>query len=184
MRQEIKEWLDAEPATLAWLEKHYQGRESYQTGRGIRFALTFSEYVNLWGLAKLKQVTALIAAGKIDKRMRHPNKGWVLSWASKEAREAGEMNSNTARILQRNSSKHRFFLKPGDTHTDDAKRRIGDAKRGRPLSKEHKQAIRETRLGVQQSEEHKAKRIAAIKATKQRQREECLALMTRAAEVA
>lgn len=171
MRQEIKEWLNAQPATLAWLEAHYQGREKYQTGRGIQFALTFSEYVNLWGIKKLKQVTKLIESGRIGNRMRHPEKGWVLSWISREAREAGEMNSATARILQRNSSKHRFYLKTGDKHTDDAKRRIGDAKRGKPLSDEHKQSIRESRLGVPQSEEHKAKRFAAIRATKQRQRE-------------
>jgi hypothetical protein len=182
MRPEIKAWLAAQPDTLAWLEKHYLGRESYQTGRGIRFALTFSEYVDLWSIKNLKLASKLIATGKIGKRMRDPDKGWVLSWASKKARETGEMNSTTARILQRNSSKHRFYLQAGDTHTDDAKRRIGDAKRGKSLSKEHKQSIREARLGVPQSEEHKAKRIAAIRATKQQQREERLALAARAAE--
>lgn len=171
MRQEIKEWLDVQMATMEWLEVHYRGREKYQTGRGIQFALTFSEYVDLWGIKKLKQVTKLIDSGKIGSRMRHPEKGWVLSWISREAREMGEMNSATARILQRNSSKHRFYLKAGDTHTDDAKRRIGDAKRGKPLSSEHKQSIRASRLGVPQSAEHKAKRIAAIRATKQLQRE-------------
>lgn len=132
MRQEINEWLVAQPAIMDWLEAHYQGREKYQTGRGIRFALKFSEYVNLWGIKKLKQVTKLIESGRIGNRMRHPEKGWVLSWISREAREAGEMNCATARILQRNSSKHRFYLKAGDTHTDDAKRRIGDAKRESP----------------------------------------------------
>src|SRR6478735_884042 len=103
MRPERKEWLDEQDATAAWLEAHYQGRKSYQTGRGIRFALTFSQYVDLWGIKKLKQVAKLIASGKIAKRMGHPEKGWVLSWTSKEAREAGEMNFTTARILQRNS---------------------------------------------------------------------------------
>ncbi len=86
--------------------------------------------MDLWGLRKLKQVAELIETGKLTKRMRHPDRGWVLSWISKEAREAGEMNITTARILQRNSSKHRFFyLQAGDTHTDAAKRKIGDAKR-------------------------------------------------------
>lgn len=126
--------------------------------------------MDLWGLRKLKQVAKLIEEGKLTKRMRI-DRGWVLSWTSKEARETGVMNITTARILQRNSSKHRFYLKAGDTHTDTAKRKIGDAKRGKSLSEDHKQAIREARIGVAQSAGHKAKRIAAMKATKQRQRE-------------
>nr|WP_083916184.1 hypothetical protein [Methylobacterium sp. B34] len=182
MRLEIKKWLDGQDATAAWLEAHYQGRKSYQTGRNIRFVLTFSQYVELWGMKRLKQVAKLIAAGRIARRMRHPEKGWVLSWISKKARKAGEMNFTTARILQRNSSKYRFYLKAGDTHNDEAKRRIGDAKRGKPLSKGHKEAIRDARLGVSQSEEHKAKRIAAIRATKQRKREERLAPAARTIE--
>ncbi|WCS25643.1 hypothetical protein LOK46_02010 [Methylobacterium sp. NMS14P] len=171
MKQEIMTWLKTQAATQEWLEKHYRGRMAYQTGRGKIFALSFSDYVDLWGLRKLKQVAKLIEDGKLTKRMRHPDRGWVLSWTSKEAREAGEMNITTARILQRNSSKHRFYLKAGDTHTDAAKRKIGDAKRGKSLSEDHKQAIREARIGVPQSAEHKAKRIAAIRATKQRQSE-------------
>ncbi len=161
-----------DPAAIQeWLEKHYRGRMAYQIGRGKIFALSFSDYVDLWGLRKLKQVAKLIEEGKLTKRMRHPDRGWVLSWTSKEARETGVMNITTARILQRNSSKHRFYLKAGDTHTDTAKRKIGDAKRGKSLSEDHKQAIREARIGVAQSADHKAKRIAAMKATKQRQRE-------------
>ena len=50
MRQVIEELLEAELATLAWLEKHYQGRESYQTGRGIRFALR-PRFITLWRAA-------------------------------------------------------------------------------------------------------------------------------------
>jgi hypothetical protein len=172
MNQQIMTWLETKGATKDWLEKHYRGRQAYQTNRGKIFALSFSDYVDLWGLRRLKEVDKLIETGKLTRRMRHPDRGWVLSWTSKEAREAGEMNCTTARILQRNSSKHRFYLKAGDTHTEAAKLKIGDAKRGKPLSDTHKQAIREARLGVTQSEEHKAKRIAAIRATKQRQREQ------------
>ncbi|WP_342106140.1 hypothetical protein [Methylobacterium sp. SI9] len=171
MKQEIKTWLETQAATQQWLERKYRGHMAYQVGRGKVFALSFSDYVDLWGLRKLREVARLIETGKLTKRMRHPDRGWVLSWISKEAREAGEMNITTARILQRNSSKHRFYLQAGDTHTDAAKRKIGDAKRGKTLSETHKQAIREARIGVPQSAEHKAKRIAAIKATKQRQRD-------------
>ncbi|WP_342166992.1 hypothetical protein [Methylobacterium sp. SD21] len=171
MTHEIKSWLETQAATQQWLEKHYRGRMAYQVSRGKIFALSFADYVNLWGLRKLREVAKLIETGKLTRRMRHPDKGWVLSWISKEAREAGEMNATTARILQRNSSKLRFYLQAGDTHTDVAKRKIGDAKRGKALSDAHKQAIREARIGVKQSAEHKAKRIAAMRATKQLQRE-------------
>lgn len=165
-----------------WLERQFARARSYQTGRGTQFDLTFDDYVDLWRLRRLQKVVLLMKAGRLKNRMRHPDRGWVLSWSNKNARKSGVMNRHTACIIQRLTSKLRFYLQKGERHTDAARARIGAAKRGKPLSVAHKQAIRAARTGVAQSEEHKRKRIAAIRATKQRQREERLALTDRAGE--
>ena len=166
----LETWVQENPDTLAWLQRQYQRCATYQAGRNIRFNLPFYEYIYLWKLRRLKEVAKLIESGQISRRMRHPQKGWVLSWTNKAARACGEMNVTTACVLQRETSKRRFYLQAGDQHTEAAKQRIGDAKRGKPLSDRHKQAISKARTGVPQSEEHKRKRIEAMKATKARNR--------------
>jgi hypothetical protein len=170
MENVVDIWLWNNPATLEWLEKQYNRCAIYQAGRNINFNLPFYDYVCLWKLRRLKEVAKLIENGRISRRMRHPEKGWVLSWTNKAARAGGEMNVTTACILQRETSKRRFYLQAGDKHTEAAKQRIGDAKRGKPISAKHKQAISKARTGVPQSEEHKRKRIEAMKATKARNR--------------
>ena len=170
MENVVDIWLSDNPATLEWLERQYRGRASYHAGRNIKFNLPFHDYICLWKLRRLKEVAKLIENGEITRRMRHPQKGWVLSWTNKAARAGGEMNATTACIMQRETSKRRFYLQAGDQHTEAAKQRIGDAKRGKPLSDRHKQAISKARTGVPQSEEHKRKRIEAMKATKARNR--------------
>jgi hypothetical protein len=184
MHPKIQNLLRSHPDMRTWLEQQFARAERYQTSRGIHFELTFEEYADLWGPKRLNDAVQLMKAGRLLARMRHPDRGWVLSWSNKNARKTGVMNKHTARILQRLTSKLRFYLQKGERHTDAARAKIGAAKRGKPLSVAHKEAIRAARTGVAQSEEHKRKRIAAIRATKQRQREERLALMARAAEVA
>lgn len=184
MHPKIKNMIAKHGDLKVWLERQFARARSYQTGRGTQFDLTFDDYVDLWRLSRLKKVVLLMKASRLRSRMRHPDRGWVLSWSNKNARKAGVMNKYTACIIQRLTSKLRFYLQKGERHTDAARAKIGAAKRGKPLSVAHKEAIRAARTGVAQSEEHKRKRIAAIRATKQRQREERLALMVRAAEVA
>jgi hypothetical protein len=182
MHPKIQTLLDSHPVLRTWLEQQFARAERYQASRGIRFELTFEDYADLWGPARLKKALQLMKGGRLRSRMRHPDRGWVLSWSNKDARKTGVMNRHTARILQRLTSKLRFYLQKGERHTDAARARIGAAKRGKPLSVAHKEAIRAARTGVAQSEEHKRKRIAAIRVTKQRQREERLALAAGAGE--
>ena len=182
MHPKIKELIEKHGDLHVWLERQFARARSYQTGRGTQFDLTFDDYVDLWRLSRLEKVLLLMKAGHLKNRMRHPDRGWVLSWSNKDARKTGVMNRHTACIIQRLTSKLRFYLQKGERHTDAARARIGAAKRGKPLSVTHKEAIRAARTGVAQSEEHKRKRIAAIRATKQRQREERLGLTDRAAQ--
>ena len=128
MHSDKDTWLNTQPDTRAWLDRQFTRAERYQKGRGIQFDLTFDEYVDLWTLKNLKKVASLIKQGRIGSRMRHPDKGWVLSWSSKAARSSGVMDKSTARVLQRQTSKLRFYLQVGDKHTEAAKKKIGDAK--------------------------------------------------------
>src|SRR3712207_873658 len=75
-----------------WLEQRYENSKTYQTEQGIRFELTFEEYLNLWSADKIRKMEEYAAAGDLDRRMRHKEKGWVLSWSSKDARKARVMN--------------------------------------------------------------------------------------------
>ena len=182
MHPKIEELIAKHGDLKVWLERQFARARSYQTGRGTQFDLTFDDYVDLWRLNRLKKVLQLMKASHLRSRMRHPDRGWVLSWRNKDARKRGVMNKHTACIIQRLTSKLRFFLQKDERHTDAARAKIGAAKRGKPLSEAHKQAIRNARTGIAQTEEHKRKRIEAIRATKQRQREERLALTARTAE--
>lgn len=184
MHPKIQNLLEAHTALHAWLECQFARARSYQVDRGTQFDLTFDDYVDLWRLSRLKKVVQLMKAGRLRSRMRHPDRGWVLSWSNKAARKTGVMNKHTACIIQRLTSKLRFYLQKGERHTDAARAKIGAAKRGKPLTAAHKEAIRAARTGIAQSEEHKRKRIEAIRATKQRQREERLALIAQAAKTA
>lgn len=184
MHPKIQIMLESDADLHAWLERQFARARSYQIGRGTQFDLTFDEYVDLWRLNRLKKVVQLMKAGRLRSRMRHPDRGWVLSWSNKAARKTGVMNKHTACIIQRLTSKLRFYLQKGERHTEAARAKIGAAKRGKPLTAAHKEAIRAARTGVAQSEEHKRKRIEAMRATKRRQREERLVLTAQAARTA
>ncbi len=81
-----------------WLEQRFEKSKAYQTARGIRFELTLEEYLNLWSADNIRKMEKYAAAGDLDQRMRHKEKGWVLSWASKEVRKARVMNKDTALV--------------------------------------------------------------------------------------
>jgi hypothetical protein len=150
--------------TPAWLYTRYQRAENYQTKNGIHFDLTFEEYLSLWSPYRLLKLEEYLRNNEIDRRMRHPLYGWVLSWVSKEARKAGVMNKNTARLLNRADSERRFFMQRGERHTEEAKAAIGKAQRGKTITQEHRNAVSVARKGTKQSDEHKRKRSDAMKA--------------------
>lgn len=155
---------------VTWLWSHYSSAQSYQISKGIDFKLTFLEYQALWSERQLKKLVYWHKSRRLDSAMRHPDSGYVLSWRSKADRAAGVMDATTARILTREKSRERFYLQAGETHTEDAKKRIGDAQRGRKRSAKHKAAVSRSKKGVKQSQEQIDARVAATKATKERKR--------------
>jgi hypothetical protein len=151
-----------------WLYTRYKRAEDYQTENGIHFDLTFEEYLSLWSPYRLLKLEEYLRNNEIDRRMRHPLYGWVLSWISKDARKTGVMNKDTARLLNRDDSEKRFFMQRGERHTEEAKAAIGAAHRGKSISQEHREKISAARKGTKQTEEHKRKRIEAARATRER----------------
>lgn len=160
--------LPAGLVTCLW--GHYSRAEIYQTSAGIKFELTFLEYEALWSEDQRKKLIYWHESDRLAKAMAHPDKGYVLSWRSKADRTAGAMNATSARILTREHSRQRFNLQARETHTEAARKKIGDAQRGRTRSAEHRAAIRYARKGTKQSPEQIAQRVAATKATKERKR--------------
>lgn len=116
---------------IKWLWGQYSRAKVYQTEKGITFNPTFLEYQGLWKKAQLEKLVYWHESDRLEKAMKHRDKGFVLSWRSKADRKAGVMDKTTARILTREKSRQRFYLQPGETHSEDAKKRIGDAQRGR-----------------------------------------------------
>ena len=163
--------------TLRWLSEQYEKSKRYQTGKGIVFALSFDEYIALWSIPRLRKLEKLVLNNEIGNFQKNPKYAWVLSWRVKSDRAAGNLNGDTARILLRWESEQRFYIQKGETHSPAARQKISDARRGKPLSAKHRRAIGNARLGVKQSEEHKLKRIAAMKATKARKRRDKLAML-------
>jgi hypothetical protein len=164
LKLEIKTMADT--TVTHWLKRRFENSKVYQAKRGIRFDLSFEDYLSLWSADKLRQLEKYAAKGNIDRRMGHKEKGWVLSWVSKEARKAGVLNKDTARVLTRKTSEMRFFMQKGERHTAAAKKAIGDAHRGKKISEEHRRAISASKKGVKQSEEHKRKRVDNARATR------------------
>ena len=154
---------------ITWLFQQYEKSKSYQMAKGIIFNLSFLEYQSLWQ-CQSKKLNYWYGSGKLDTFMRHPQQGLVLSWRSKELRAAGVMDATTACVITRANSEKRFFLQAGEQHTEEAKKRIGDGQRGRKRSDKHKAAISRARKGQPQSKEQIAKRVAATRATKERNR--------------
>ena len=160
---------------LARLRAQYDKRKNYQTGKGIVFDLSFEEYIALWSIHRLRKLERLVLSNEIKNYQKHLKYAWVLSWRSKSDKAAGVLNKDTAEILLRWQSEQRFYIQKGETQSTAARRKISDARRGKPLSAKHRRAIGDARLGVKQSEDHKLKRIEAMKATKARKRQEKLA---------
>ena len=160
--------------TLAWLSTQYEARKKYQIGNGVIFSLSFDDYITLWTIHRLRKLEKLVLNNEIKNYQKNLKYAWVLSWRRKSDKAAGILNKDTALILLRHQSERLFYIQKGETQSPAARRKISDARRGKPLSAKPKRAIGDARLGVKQTEAHKRKRIDAMKATKARNKLEKL----------
>jgi hypothetical protein len=143
---------------LELLWDHYCATVKYQRGKnGIQVKMTFNEYLSLWSDTRIKSMAVRIDRSEKAIRFYMTNATRpVCSWVSKDAMvRGGVMTVEMAKIRSAEDSKRLFQFQAGDRHSEGSKKRIGDAKRGRP-----------------QTPEQVAKRTAARVATMARKRAE------------
>jgi len=154
------------PDLMIYLSKWLSKSQAYQTSNGVVFKIALPEFIQLIGPKRLKKLDTWLAEGFGNKMHRDNPYAWVLTW--KEGRRCEIMDLNTARVTTREISKMAGRLKAGDKHSERAKERIGDAKRGKAQSEDHKRARSEVQKGVKRGprDPEVTARILATKAAK------------------
>jgi len=111
-----------------YLQRCYDSAKAYQTSKGRGFALTFSDYIQLWGTRRITKLTSLKDDGRLHVRMGDKAFGWVLTWRSRKAFLTGCMDRDTAQITTRQASKQACTLSKGEKHTPEAIEKIRAAR--------------------------------------------------------
>lgn len=143
----------------------YDRSRRYQLGCGRTFNLNFDEFFGLVSNYQRDMITRRLE--QMEGTAATPQRvGYVLGWASPEAHATGVMDSSTAKILKYTTSRQMFRKQKGDNHSDDARARIGAAKRGKEQTRQHVERRAEKQRGIKRgdmSEETKAKiRVKAL----------------------
>lgn len=167
-------------AVDAALKAQFLNAVAYQAVKNRRVEMTFEEFLTLVTSSRRQRMERAMASGNFERFMKG-RYGYVLTWKSRQAKEAGVMNLQTAAYLNREDSERACQFGPGDTHTEEAKAKIGEARRGKkaseatraklsaqkmgkPLSADHCAAISAGSRGKPKSEEQKQKMREAAKA--------------------
>lgn len=174
-------------AVDAALHAQFMNAVAYQATKKRKVEMTFEQFLTLVTSSRRQRMERAMAAGNFERFMKG-RYGYVLTWKSRQAKEAGVMNLQTAAYLNREDSERACQFGPGDTHTEEAKAKIGDARRGKKasdatrakqaaaktgkaLSDEHREAISAGSRGKPKTEEQKQKMREAAKARWARDRE-------------
>lgn len=141
-----------------------------QSKRGILFALTYEDFLELWGQRRLATMQKHLDDGTIYARMSGNNPfAFVVTWKSYAAKQSGVMNLETAQVCTRSKSKSDNGMRRGDKHSQEVKDRISASKLGKTHSEDHRKALSAALTGVKKgpmSAEHKAKIAASMKAAR------------------
>lgn len=134
------------------LEKYLRGwlakSEARQTQNGVTFNITFGDFEQLWGRARIKKLEGFMADASIHARMNSDNPyAYVLTWKSYAASKGGVMDLQTAQITTRMKSRIDCQMRKGDRHTATTRALISQKTRGVPKSADHRQSISESMKG-------------------------------------
>lgn len=127
----------------------------------IEVKMSFEEFVSLWSKHRINTIAAKLDQSAVSLRayltgIYRP----VCSWVSKDARvKGGVMTVEMAKIRTAEESKRLFQFQPGDKHTDEARKAIGDSKRDKKQSPE--QVAKRTASRVATMARKRAERLAA-----------------------
>jgi len=154
-----------ERSLLAVLHDRYDAARVYQENKGVRFELTFEQFVLLVTDSRLNTIRNAMKKNVVDYFFRS-RRGYVLSWKDAEAMRSGVMNSQTAAYINRAESRKVGHFIKGDKHSDASKQKISTAKKGTKHSEVTRERMAAAKRGTTRSEETKAKIRAAMLARK------------------
>jgi len=161
------------------LKRMFESSKKRQEEAGVRFELTFDEYLELITPARRRTMQQKLDSGKL-KEFMESSRGYVLTPKGREEHAAKVCNKDTFEFANREKSRRNQHLKKGDrhrdeskqliaisrmgtTHTEETKKKIRDGNKGQKRSDETRKAIAEARTGTKDSKETKnRKREAAL----------------------
>jgi hypothetical protein len=145
--------------------KHQHAKaKRYQEKRGVRFDLTLDELLSKITVSRWRKMEAKMAKGEAEfLKFMAGGYGYVISWKNRKALRGKVMNIDTVAFINRDDSKLNSRFVAGDKHTEKAKKKQGDANRGKVASQETREKIRQSKLGKKQSEETVAARAEKLK---------------------
>ncbi|WP_120009118.1 hypothetical protein [Teichococcus vastitatis] len=144
---------------VAFLTGRYEAARRYQTGKGVDFQLTLSQYLSLY--TSFRRNTLLKHLNKrglnaFAKMFRDPETGLVLTW--KTGKPAAVMTVNDVQIMTRKQSIKNAQFKKGDRHSEKTKARQSLVKTGIACSREKADKIAKTLTGTKDSDETREKK--------------------------
>ena len=164
-----------------YLQGWFDKAKARQEAKGNKFNLTFGDFLNLWGMRRIKSLTEWMDDGSLFVRQRRHTKdnpnltGYVLSYKSFAASQCGYMDETNAQICTRAKSFEDCKMKKGDKHSEASKAAISVKTAGVPKSEEHRAKIAKSMKGMKRgpmSQAEKDKRAASVRATLARKKAE------------
>ena len=156
---------DIPPAVLNFLTLCFATACINQTINGIKFQLTFEEYLVVV-CAHPRAIESIIARYERRKAKNNTMMGYktsyVLSWVSKEARNAGVMNKDTAEFMSKQASLERFKVRKGEKMRPDSCAKISKSRKGVGKSEETCARMSASHKGEVKSPESNQKRRAKM----------------------
>lgn len=170
---------DVRPDINTYLTGWYEKAKARQEAKGKRFLISYGDFLNLWGMRRLRKLAEWMDDGSLYVRQRkhtkdNPNpNGYVLTPIDFAASQANELTPENMTITTRGQSLQNCKMKKGDKHSAKSRGKISQSTTGVPKSDSHRQNISESMKGKNtgpMSEEGKAARSAAMKAYWERRR--------------
>lgn len=137
------------------LKRMFESSKRRQEGQGVRFDLTFDDYLSLITPGRRRIMQRELNRGNLRGFMES-NLGYVLTPKGRSEKAGMVCNKETFEFTNRRKSKENQHLKKGDRHRDDSKAKIAVSRTGKTHTEETKEKIREANKGQVRSDETRA----------------------------
>lgn len=134
------------------LERMFESSKNRQLRAGVRFELTFEQYLTLISKGRRRTMQQALNRGQL-KGFMESHRGYVLTWKGRAEKASGVMNLDTAMFVNREASRRAQHLKKGDTHREDSIEAIRQSRIGKHWDEETIERIRQSNSGQTRSEE-------------------------------